>query len=75
MRIHILLVAFILSLSALPVIAQNRSWRAADDAFNNMQYNVALTKYKKALSKAKAKPDKEKISFQMAECFRITNNT
>jgi peptidoglycan-associated lipoprotein len=75
MRIRILLFTFIFSLAAFPVIAQNRVLRVADDAFNNMQYNVALTKYKKALSKAKAKPDKEKISFQMAECYRIINNT
>lgn len=75
MRIRILLFTFIFSLAAFPVLAQNRSLRAADDAFNNMQYNVALTKYKKALSKAKAKPEKEKISFQIAECYRIINNT
>ncbi len=74
MRIQFLLFTFIFSLAAFPVVAQNRSLRAADDAFNNMQYNVALNKYKKALSKAKTKPDKEKISFQMAECYRITNN-
>jgi len=75
MRIRILLFTFIFSLAAFPVFAQNRALRAADDAFNNMQYNVALSKYKKALSKAKGKPDKEKISFQMAECYRIINNT
>lgn len=75
MRIPILLLTLIFSLAAYPVIAQNRSLKAADEAFNNMQYNVALTKYKKALSKAKTKPDKEKISYQMAECYRIINNT
>ncbi len=75
MRIRILIITFIFSLAAFPVLAQNRYLKAADDAFNNMQYNVALTKYKKALSKAKAKPDKEQISFKMAECYRITNNT
>ncbi len=75
MRIKLLLFTFIFSMVAFPVFAQNRSLRAADDAFKNMQYNVAATKYKKALSKAKAKPDKEKISFQIAECYRITNNT
>ena len=75
MRIRILLFTFFISLAAFPVFAQNRALRAADDAFNTMQYNVALTKYKKALSKAKAKSDKEKISFQMAECYRIINNT
>ncbi len=75
MTIRILLFTFILSLAATPVFAQNRFLRAGDDAFNNMQYNVALTKYKKALSKTKGKPDKEKISFQMAECYRFINNT
>ncbi len=75
MRIRILLFTFLFSLAALPVLAQNRYLRVADDAFNNMQYNVALSKYKKALSKAKTKPDKDQISFQIAECYRITNNT
>jgi len=75
MRIRILLIVFIFSLAAIPVLAQNRSLRAADEAFNNMQYNVALSKYKKALSKAKTKPEKEQISYQMAECYRIINNT
>ncbi len=75
MTIRILLFTFILSLAATPVFAQNRFLRAGDDAFNNMQYNVALAKYKKALSKTKGKPDKEKISFQMAECYRFINNT
>ncbi|NVO21671.1 MAG: OmpA family protein [Bacteroidetes bacterium] len=56
-------------------LAQNRHWRAADDAFTNMQYNIAVTKYKKALSKVKTKPEKEKISFQIAECYRLINNT
>lgn len=75
MKIKILIVTLLFSVAVLPALAQNRALRAADDAFNNMQYNVAVTKYKKALSKAKAKPDKEKISFQIAECYRIMNNT
>jgi len=75
MRIRILFFVIIFSLASFPTIAQNRSLRTADDAFNNMQYNVAITRYKKALSKAKAKPDKESISFKIAECYRIINNT
>jgi peptidoglycan-associated lipoprotein len=75
MRIRILLIACLISIASGTVFAQSRSLRAADEAFNNMQYNVAATKYKKALSKTKAKPEKEKIAFQMAECYRITNNT
>ncbi len=75
MKIRILIFTFILSLAASPLLAQNRSLRAAEEAFNNMQYNVALSKYKKALSKTKSKPEKEVISYQMAECYRIINNT
>jgi peptidoglycan-associated lipoprotein len=70
----LLVVLFVFALFATGH-SQNRHWRAADDAFSNMQYNLAVTKYKKALSKAKGKPDKEKISFQIAECYRLTNNT
>ncbi len=75
MRIRILLFTLFFSLSAYPVFSQSRALRSADDAFNNMQYNVAVNRYKKALSKTKSKPEKEKISFQMAECYRIINNT
>lgn len=75
MKIKSLVLIVLLIALASVAEAQNRHWRAADEAFNNMQYNQALTKYKKALSKAKGKPDKEKISFQMAECYRLINNT
>ncbi|MBK7173853.1 MAG: OmpA family protein [Bacteroidales bacterium] len=75
MKIRSLVLIFSFIALSFSLQAQNRHWRAADDAFNNMQYNQALTKYKKALSKAKGKPDKEKISFQMAECYRLINNT
>lgn len=70
----LVLVAFIVSVS-LSGKAQNRFIASADQAFATMQYNVALTKYKKAYSKSRSKPDKERISFQMAECYRLINNT
>ena len=70
----LLLVAFIVSIS-LCGKAQNRFIASADQAFATMQYNVALTKYKKAYSKSRSKPDKERISFQIAECNRLINNT
>ncbi len=75
MKIRSLLITLFVLIVFASGIAQNRAWKAADDAYNNMQYNLALTKYKKALSKARLKPDKEKISFQMAECYRLINNT
>lgn len=55
--------------------AQSRRIVAADEAFNSFQYNVAATRYKKAFSKTKSKPEKERISFQMGECYRMMNNT
>ena len=70
----LLLVAFIVSIS-LSGKAQNRFVASADQAFATMQYNLALTKYKKAYSKSRSKPDKERISYQMAECYRMINNT
>ncbi len=75
MKIRTLLVTIFVLTLATSGLAQNRAWRAAEDAFSSMQYNLALTKYKKALTKARTKPDKEKISFQMAECYRLINNT
>lgn len=75
MKIYSLLLLFLLSISCSNIFAQSRALRAANAAFDNMQYSLAAVKYKKAYSKAKNKPDKEKISFQMAECYRIMNNT
>ena len=70
----LLIIAFIFT---LPFCGntQNRYIAAADQAFAAMQYNIAVTKYKKAYSKTRSKPDKERISFQMAECYRLINNT
>lgn len=54
---------------------QSRRIAAAEEAFNNFQYNVAVNRYKKAYSKTKSRPEKDRISFQMAECYRMMNNT
>ena len=70
----LLIVAFIFTLPFCGK-SQNRYTAAADQAFASMQYNIAVTKYKKAYSKSRSKPDKERISFQMAECYRMINNT
>ena len=56
--------------------AQNRYSRSADESFNDQQYFLALKKYQKAYSKVKKnKEERERISFQMAECYRLMNNT
>jgi peptidoglycan-associated lipoprotein len=47
----------------------------ADDAFDKLQYYVAIEKYKKALKKVKKnKEEKNRITYQMAECYRLTGN-
>ncbi|NQV02818.1 MAG: hypothetical protein HQ542_09240 [Bacteroidia bacterium] len=58
------------------VTAQNKHTKAADNAFTDQQYYLAIEKYKKAYSKVKKNRDeRERISFQMAECYRLMNNT
>jgi peptidoglycan-associated lipoprotein len=55
--------------------AQSRRMAAAEEAFNSFQYNVAVNRYKKVYSRTKSRPEKDRISFQMAECYRMMNNT
>src|SRR5512136_2920019 len=57
------------------VIAQNKYSKAADDAFADQMYNLALTRYQKAYSKVKNnKGEKDRISLRMADCYRLMNN-
>ncbi len=69
--IFLLLLFFISSL----IFAQNKYSKSADDAFTDQQYLTALTRYQKAYSKVKNnKVERDRISFRMAECYRMMNN-
>lgn len=58
------------------VTAQNKFSRAADEAFSDQMYLLALQKYQKAYSKVKKnRGERDRISFRMAECYRMMNNT
>jgi len=60
---------------SLSSVAQNKFSKAADDAFSDHMYLVALQKYQKAYSKIKNnKTERDRISFRMAECYRMMNN-
>lgn len=62
----------------LPVsnaFSQGRRVASADEAFNSFQYNLAAVRYKKAFARTKSRPEKDRISFQMAESYRMMNNT
>lgn len=57
-------------------IAQNKYSKAADDAFTDQMYSLALTRYQKAYSKVKKnKAERDRISLRMADCYRMMNNT
>lgn len=57
------------------IFAQNKYSKSADDAFTDQQYLTALTRYQKAYSKVKNnKIERDRISFRMAECYRMMNN-
>jgi len=70
-----ILVLLFLFLLAGRAEAQNKHSKAADNTFADQQYSLALEKYKKAYSKVKKNRDeRDRISFQMAECYRMMNN-
>lgn len=47
--------------------------RSADDAFADERYTIAIEKYQKAYTKVKKNPaERDRITFQLAECYRKT---
>ncbi len=69
-----LLVFFSLQFGGSQLLTQNKRTQAADSDFENMRYFMAITKYKKAYSKTKGnKNEKNRISFQLGECYRHTS--
>ena len=70
------IVTFIFSIQ--PILAQKKACKSADIAYERKQYNTAIERYKKALKKTgkKKKDDiKDYITYQLAECYRITEAT
>jgi peptidoglycan-associated lipoprotein len=64
-----------MAISIPEVTGQSRRIAAAEEAFTSFQYNLAATRYKKAYSKTKSRPEKDKISFKLGECYRMMNST
>jgi peptidoglycan-associated lipoprotein len=71
-RFYILLLMLLVSFNQ--ATGQKRSFiRSADDAFADERYSVAIEKYQKAYTKVKKNPiERDRISFQLAECYRKT---
>lgn len=56
--------------------AQRNYAQEADDSYKYFQYYEAVGLYKKAYSKIKKnKAEKARIIYQIAECYRLSNNT
>ena len=56
-------------------LAQRDYTAVADRDFEDQKYAIAIDNYKKAYSKVKDRDEKDRIRFQMAECYRLMNNT
>lgn len=68
-----LLIAAILFASA--AVAQNSVAAQADEQFKNKQYTLALESYQKAYDRVGSnKAEKNRIYFQMGECYRLMYN-
>lgn len=77
-KLFFILFALLLGASQ-PLMAQRRSpAKNADIAFERGQYNLAIERYKKAFKKTKKKKfedERIRISYQLGECYRLTDNT
>ncbi len=74
----ILIKPLLLLLLMLPLfaLAQKRNpAKTADELFDKQQYFEAIDKYKKAYTKVKKnKEEKNRITYRLAECYRLTEN-
>ncbi len=77
-KLFLILIVMLLG-SLQPIEAQRRSpAKNADIAFERGQYNLAIERYKKAIKKVKKKKfndERMRITYQLGECYRLTENT
>ena len=50
----------------------HKTTKRADEYFDSKEYTVAIDAYAKAYSKEKSREQKQRISYNMAECYRFT---
>lgn len=76
-RILIFVLFAAITSAQVSVAQQKRNFtQEADQAFEDQMYYTAIDKYKKAYSKVKSnRTEKKRILFQIAECYRLTDNT
>jgi len=54
------------------VVERHKTTKRADEYFEAKEYTIALEAYSKAYSKEKSRDQKQRISYNMAECYRYT---
>jgi len=63
------------SLIAFSASAQKAFIKAGDKAFQGMEYYTAIDVYKKALTQNPKKDEKARVIFQIAQCYRLTDDS
>ena len=74
MKFYFLLIAYFLAFSVLSFPQKKRTARA-DEAYDAGEFYEAIDLYKNAYSAIKDKQEKIRVIFQIAECYRKTNNS
>ena len=72
MKPYIVFITFLILLS--PIFSNAQNAKKADKAYESEQYFEAITLYKLAYSKIKNKVEKQRIIFQISDCYRLTKN-
>ncbi len=73
--LHKISIVFLVILIPVVVFGQRNPAKSADEAFSKQQYADAIDKYKKAYTKVKKnKEEKNRITAQLAVCYRLTSN-
>lgn len=73
-RTFAILIFFSFSVLSFDAVAQKNITAEADEAYNLQKYTEAIPLYKKAFTKVTNKPEKRRILFQIAECYRKTSD-
>lgn len=68
-------ILILLSSISLNSYAKSNRARIADKAFKNHKYHKAIAAYKKAEKKLKDPEEKNRVIFQLAECYRLVNDS
>ena len=74
-KLQVIFIMMCIILIPALAFAQKNPAKSADEAFAKQQYSLAIDKYKKAYTKVKKdKEEKNRITAQLAVCYRLTGN-